>query len=38
MEIVISIALVILIGGLATSAVNLNLFDRENESKEDENE
>jgi len=36
MEIVISIALVILIGGLATSAVYLNLFDRKNENKEDE--
>ena len=35
MEIVISIVLVILIGGLATSAVYLNLFDRENENKED---
>ena len=36
MEIVISIVLVILIGGLAASVVYLNLFDRENENKEDE--
>lgn len=33
MEIVISIALVILIGGLAASTVYLNLFDHENENK-----
>ena len=35
MEIVLSITLVVLIGGLAASAVYLNLFDRENENKED---
>lgn len=36
MEIVLSITLVVLIGGLAASAVYLNLFDCENENKEDE--